>query len=189
MGNDEIDAARKQVITAMERSAAEYGLPRSCGRMYGILYLAEQPLSLDDLVDVSGYAKSTVSDITRTLEDLYLVRQTSPPSGGRRSYFEAERDLWYAFQKVAQESGRREVALMRRALKEAETTLEDADDAETDLQRVRDLKATYDQASILIDILDELSPDELFDALVQVADDAAVSTEYKRSGLDTSSPE
>jgi len=176
MGDDEINAAREQVITAMERSAAEYGLPRSCGRLYGILYFAEEPLSLDDLADRSGYAKSTVSDITRTLEDLYLVRQMSPPDGTRRSYFEAERDLWYAFQSVAQESGRREVVLMRRALNEAETTLADTDGAETDLERVRDLKTDYEQVSLMLDALSELSPEELIDALSQVADDGLAET-------------
>lgn len=154
----------------MERSAAEYGLPRSCGRLYGVLFFAEEPLSLDDLADRSGYAKSTVSDITRTLEDLYLVRQTSAPAGGRRSYFEAERDLWYAFQKVIQESGQREVTIMQRALGEAETTLTDTDDAETDLERVRDLQATYEQVNTMLETLNNQSADELLAAFVECTD-------------------
>lgn len=177
MTNDETDAARERVITAMERSAAEYGLPRSCGRLYGLLYFAREPLSMDDLVERSGYAKSTVSDVTRTLEDLYLVRQTSPPSGGRRSYFEVERDLWYAFGKVTQESGRREAALMGRALEDAERTLADVDGAEADLDRIQELGEMFEQAELVLDILDAVSPDVLLDALVQVAEDADVSVE------------
>lgn len=168
---DGVDDARERVIAAMEQSATEYGLPRSAGRIYGILYFARQPLSLDELADQSGYAKSTVSDVTRSLEGLYLVRRASSRSGGRRSYFEAERDLWYAFQKIALESGRRELELMQRALDEAEAVLSEEAGGETDLQRVRDLQTTYDQARLTIDLVDELSPEELLEGLVRVADD------------------
>ena len=169
MTDEERTKARERVVTAIERSAAEYGLPRSAGRLYGILYFAEGPLSLDALAERSGYAKSTVSDTLGLLENVYLVRKASPPSGGRRSYYEAERDLWYAFYRVVQESGRREVQLMTRALEDAEERLAAADDPGTDLQRVRDLKAEYEDAALLLDLLESVPPETLREILLRAA--------------------
>ena len=161
--------ARERVIAAMEQSAAEYGLPRSCGRLYGICYFAEDPLSLDELADRSGYAKSTVSDVMGALEDLYLARRVSPPDGGRKAYFEAERDLWFATQRIAEETAAREVRLMTRALEDAEKTLE-ATDAGTDLERVRELQRNYRKAEVALEVLTRVPVERLLVELARVAE-------------------
>jgi len=53
--------ARERVIESMEQSAEVYGLSRSAGRIYGVLYFAARPRSIPELVEETGYAKSTVS--------------------------------------------------------------------------------------------------------------------------------
>ncbi|MCL9814511.1 GbsR/MarR family transcriptional regulator [Natranaeroarchaeum aerophilus] len=170
MVSEEILAAREEVITAMEAIAAEYGLPRSVGQVYGVLYFADGALSLDSLAERSGYAKSTASDAVHTLETLYLARQTSRPAGGRRAYFEAERDLWTAFNRIAVESGRREIDLMQRALANAEEQLESVDGGTADLDRVKNLQATYEQMATMLAVLENADPEELIDALEQTID-------------------
>lgn len=171
MDDEELSQARERVITAMEQSAAEFGLPRSCGRIYGELYFASEPLSLAELSERTGYAKSTVSEVTGTMGDIYLVRRVSPPSGGRRAYFEAERDLWFATRQAVEEGGRREIRIMRRALDEAERTLADASDDRADafMEHVDTLQETYREFEAVLDLLERVPPGELRELLELVA--------------------
>ncbi|MFB6176837.1 MAG: GbsR/MarR family transcriptional regulator, partial [Halobaculum sp.] len=90
--------AREKIVEAMERSAEIYGLNRSYGRLYGLLFFADEPVSLDELVAESGYAKSTVSTAMKDMERLHLVYRRSIPGEGKKAFFEAERDFWTVFQ-------------------------------------------------------------------------------------------
>jgi DNA-binding transcriptional regulator GbsR (MarR family) len=92
------EVARETVIDAIERSAEVWGMKRSYGRLYGILYFALEPLSLDTLTERSGYAKSTVSSAMKTLERYHLIHRQSIPGEGKKAYFEAEMDFWYVLQ-------------------------------------------------------------------------------------------
>ena len=150
----EVERAREEVIEAMARSAEVYGAKRSYGRLFGILYFAGEPLSLDDLVEESGYAKSTVSTAMTTLERFHLVRRRSIPGEGKKAFFEAEDDFWYVFQQFLDGQVRREVQMMSRALEEAESRLAEAEGerAERDLAQVRDLQSVYERSERLIDL-------------------------------------
>ena len=153
--DDPGEAAREEIIEAMARSAEMYGAKRSYGRLFGVLYFADEPLSLDDLVAESGYAKSTVSTAMTTLERFHLVRRRSIPGEGKKAFFETEEDFWYVFQQFLDGQVRREIQLMSRALDGAEEKLADAegDRAERDLERVRDLQGVYDRSERLVDLL------------------------------------
>ncbi len=157
------EAARERVIEALARSAEVYGLSRSYGRLYGVLYFAEEPLSLDDLVAESDYAKSTVSTAMSGLERFHLVRRRSLSGEGKRAFFEAERDLWHVFQQLLDDEVRREVELMTRALEDAETALADAegDRAARDLERVRQLDRFYRRSEQFVDVFARVPMDRL----------------------------
>jgi DNA-binding transcriptional regulator GbsR (MarR family) len=154
------EAAREEVIEAMARSAEVYGIKRSYGRLYGVLYFADGPLSLDDLVERSGYAKSTVSTAMNSLERFHLARRRSVPGEGKKVYFEAERDIWYVFREFLDQQVRREIRLMNRALEDAEEQLAAADAGE-DLERVRELQEVYRRSEQLIDMLTSDRVDQL----------------------------
>ncbi|WP_436903647.1 GbsR/MarR family transcriptional regulator [Halovenus halobia] len=159
----EIDAAREEVIEAMERTAEIYGLSRSYGRLYGLLFFADEPMSLDTLVEESGYAKSTVSTAMSDLKRLYLVRRRSIPGEGKKAFYEAERDLWTVFQEFLDREVRREIETMLRSLERAEQQLEaaDSDQAERDLKKVRTLRSLYDRSQRLVGLLTSSSVDRL----------------------------
>ena len=167
-----VEAARAEVIEAMARSMEVYGVKRSFGRLYGILYFADEPQSLDRLVAESGYAKSTVSTAMSSLERFHLVQRRSMPGEGKKAFFEAEEDLWYVLEQVLDEQVRREIQIMTRALDAAEGTLEaaESDRAETDLGKVRDLQAAVAQTESLLDVLAGEGLEELAATLDQVQD-------------------
>jgi DNA-binding transcriptional regulator GbsR (MarR family) len=179
MSGGDAEAVRRDVIESMERSAEVYGLSRSAGRVYGVLYFASEPLSIPELVDETGYAKSTISNVTRRLTRIGLIRRRSSGGGGRRVQFEPETDLWFVVQDVFQQYVAREMATSRRTLDRALERLDDADagaGAETETgtgaragepthDRVAALAATYDEFETLLELATDHSVPELIEAI------------------------
>jgi DNA-binding transcriptional regulator GbsR (MarR family) len=144
-----------------------YGLSRSAGRIYGTLYFATEPLSIPELVEETGYAKSTISNVTRKLTRVGLVRRRSSSGGGRRVRFDPETDIWFVVQDVVQQYVRRETSVTGRTLDRALDRLEplDGEDAEADRERVRRLQATYDELRTFLELATEHSTEELIEAI------------------------
>lgn len=151
----DVAAARQEVVDAMARCAEVCGAKRSYGELYGILYFADEPLSLDTLAAESGYAKSTISTAMNTLERFHLVQRRSLPGEGKRAFFEAEEAFWDIFQQFLDQQVRRELDQLSRALEAAGMVLEEADDdrAQTDLAKIRHLRAASDDAEALVNAL------------------------------------
>jgi DNA-binding transcriptional regulator GbsR (MarR family) len=162
MSGDTPEAIREEVIESMERSAEVYGLSRSAGRVYGVLYFATEPLSIPELVEETGYAKSTISNVTRKLTRIGLIRRRSSGGGGRRVQFEPETDLWFVVQDVCQQYVAREMETTRRTLDRAADRLDDGTDTN---DRIEDLAGTYDEFERLLDLAMDHSIDELIAAI------------------------
>jgi DNA-binding transcriptional regulator GbsR (MarR family) len=171
-GEADVDAARERVIEGFERSAEIYGLSRSYGRLYGLLFFAHEPKSLDDLADESGFAKSTVSTAMKELERFHVVHRRSLPGEGKRAFFEAERDVWRILREFLDREVRREIDTMTRALDDAEEALAAADGerADRDLQRIRDLQRVYAQSERLVDVATSSSADRLRSAMTTLTE-------------------
>lgn len=84
--------SRRDMIEASGRIFQLLGLPRSTGQIYGLLYLSNRPLALDDLVEMLSISKGSASTGTRHLAGWGAIRQVWVP-GERRDYFEAVPDL------------------------------------------------------------------------------------------------
>ncbi len=166
MTDVDTDAIREEVIEALERAAEMYGLNRSGGRVYGVLYFAAEPLSIGELVERTGYAKSTISTVTRQLDRVGLVRRRS--GEGRRVNFEARTDVWFVLQDVYHQFARREMEATTRTLRRAERRL--PEDGET-AERVRSLRGRYEELRRLFDLMTEFSLPELVAVLEEHADD------------------
>jgi DNA-binding transcriptional regulator GbsR (MarR family) len=161
--SDDIEQARGEVIEALARSAEVYGAKRSYGKLYGILFFADEPLSLDELVERSDYAKSTVSTAMNTLERFHMAHRRSLPGEGKKAFYEAETDFWYIFQQFLQQEVRREIDIMTRALDSAITTLEEAEteQATRDLEKLRNLRRVYQRSERLVNLVTSQPVDRL----------------------------
>jgi DNA-binding transcriptional regulator GbsR (MarR family) len=166
MTDTDPEEVREEVVEALERAAEMYGLNRSGGRVWGVLYFAEAPLSMAELVERTGYAKSTVSTVTRQLDRVGLVRRRS--GDGRRINFEARMDVWVVLQDVYHQFARREMEATTRTLERAERRL--GDDGPT-VERVRSLRARYEELQRLFDLLSQFTLEELLEVLAEHADD------------------
>lgn len=82
-----------------------WGLNRSVAQIHALLYLAERPLTAEDIADALGMARSNVSNSLKELVQWKLVRRV-PVMGDRRDHYEAETDLWEMAARIA--AGRKE---------------------------------------------------------------------------------
>lgn len=97
MRTREIKARFSAAATGFEEGVARicrlYGVNPLCGRLYAMLFLAPEPLSLDELCERAGAAKSTVSVALRQLVALRVARRL-PSRTDRRDFYEAATDPW-----------------------------------------------------------------------------------------------
>ena len=80
------EAARGCMVDASIRVAKMLGYSDAAGAIRGYLMMSDSPLSLDDLAEVTGYSKSTVSTNMAQLERMGIVRRGRRP-GDKRHYY------------------------------------------------------------------------------------------------------
>lgn len=86
MESDESEILKRYMVDACVRVANNCGLCDALGVLRGALFLAGTPVSMDELVEETGYSKSTVSANMSTLERLGLARRVVVP-GDKRYYY------------------------------------------------------------------------------------------------------
>jgi len=84
----QFDEARRTFIEDFGQLFARYGLAPTFGRVFGLLLMSDQPLSLDNIAGQLRVSKSGVSVATRDLERLGVARRSGSP-GSRRVLYEA----------------------------------------------------------------------------------------------------
>ncbi|MBK8870658.1 MAG: hypothetical protein KBD85_02145 [Elusimicrobia bacterium] len=72
--------------------AESFSFNRSVGQIYGLLYLQESPLSLEDIGQRLSMSKGNASINIRLLESWGAVRPVSVV-GSRKDFYEANRDI------------------------------------------------------------------------------------------------
>ena len=77
----------RQFIERMGLAIERLGLTRTFGRLFGLLLVAERPLSLDEMVDRLHVSKASVSTNARDCEELGLARRVGV-RGDRKDYYE-----------------------------------------------------------------------------------------------------
>jgi DNA-binding transcriptional regulator GbsR (MarR family) len=81
---------RKDVQRFVERAGLLWendGLPRIAGRIYGLMLINEDALSLDEIAEALDVSKASVSTDTRLLERMGFIERVSKP-GDRKDYYQ-----------------------------------------------------------------------------------------------------
>src|SRR5882757_7849643 len=86
----------------------DWGVNRSVSQIHGLLYLAEAPMTAEDIAETLGMARSNVSNSIKELLAWNLIRRV-PILGDRRDHFEAETDIWEVAARIAARRKEREI--------------------------------------------------------------------------------
>ncbi|QZA78724.1 GbsR/MarR family transcriptional regulator [Deefgea tanakiae] len=87
---------------------SHWGINRTVGQMYALLYVSEKPLNADEMAEALGFSRSNVSMGLKELTSWRLVKLQHLP-GDRREYYSTPEDVWAIFQTLAEERKKREV--------------------------------------------------------------------------------
>ena len=95
-----VDRVTGTLVDGLGAAAATSGiLTQQQARIFGLLYLAAQPLSLDEIAEELSQSKSNVSLNMRVLVEWHLVRRRPVP-GSRKDHYEAATDFFRAMQEI-----------------------------------------------------------------------------------------
>ncbi|WP_038218221.1 GbsR/MarR family transcriptional regulator [Xenophilus azovorans] len=154
----ELPPLNRQFIAHFGEMGSRWGINRTVGQIYALLYLSQRPLNADEIAELLAFSRSNVSMGLKELQAWRLVKLRHHP-GDRREYFEAPSDVWEIFRVLAEERRRREIeptlSMLRGALLE-----EPASDEERHAQqRMREMHDLIDRLMTWFDDVQRLEPE------------------------------
>lgn len=139
---------------------SRWGINRTVGQMYALLYVLGKPLNADEIAELLSFSRSNVSMGLKELQAWRLVKLMHKP-GDRRDYFEPPKDIWEIFKALLEERRRREIeptlSMLRDALLENPTSEEDR----LAQERMREMYQLIELSSSWFDDVQRLSPETL----------------------------
>ena len=139
---------------------SRWGINRTVGQIYALLYVTEAPLHADDIGDKLGMSRSNVSIGLKELQAWGLVRLSRIP-GDRREYFTSLGDVQEIFRVVAAERRRREIAPTLSVLRESLMVKVKSPDDAFAQERMREMHELVDTANNWFDDLQRMSPEAM----------------------------
>ena len=85
-----------------------WGVNRTVAQIHALLFLANRPLTAEDIAESLSVARSNVSNSLKELQSWNLIR-TTHLMGDRRDHFVALQDVWEIFRVIVEERKRREI--------------------------------------------------------------------------------
>jgi DNA-binding transcriptional regulator GbsR (MarR family) len=170
MNRDERTALRRHIVDACIKAASNKGLSDAVGVLRGTLFLADEPMSMDELVSETGYSKSTVSSNMSLLENLGLARRVVIP-GDKRYHYSPVTDP-DSLKKAMLINVRNEILLLMAALDRTEKDI-DSDDSSSRaiLERIDSIRQYYIQTDRLLDLISKYTTEELIELLEKDGND------------------
>jgi DNA-binding transcriptional regulator GbsR (MarR family) len=87
---------------------SRWGINRTVGQIYALLYLSQKPLNADDICEALGFARSNVSMGLKELDAWQLIR-LKHLANDRRDYFTVPEDIWEIVRTLVEQRRRREI--------------------------------------------------------------------------------
>lgn len=119
-----LQQARDIIISAIAQTMVIYGVTPSIGRIYGVLYFAEEPLTLDEIKDQVSMSKASVSNGMRALLETEMVTKVWK-KGDNKDHYIAEKDFFLNFISFFTKKLRQERNLIAKATEQSRPVIEE----------------------------------------------------------------
>jgi len=162
--NEIIEQTRTMVIDAIAQNMNLYGITPSAGRLYGLLFFSDKPLTLDEMKEELGMSKTSMSTSVRSLLDLNMVEKVWV-KGERKDLYKIKED-WYQFffdyftikwrTAITMNSGAMEKSMdkLKELIANTNTSEEIREQALKDIKKLEDRLDYYNWQNRLIDSFD-----------------------------------
>lgn len=98
----------REFVLHFGEMGSRWGINRTVGQIYALLFLSEAPLNAEQIVDQLGFSRSNVSMGLKELQAWNLVHLRHQPDD-RRDYFTTPDDLWVIVRRLVEERKKREI--------------------------------------------------------------------------------
>lgn len=115
----ELSPLQQDFVLHFGEMGSRWGINRTVGQIYALLFLSEEPLNADQIVERLGFSRSNVSMGLKELQAWNLVRLKHLPDD-RRDYFTTPDDLWAIVRTLVEERKKREIDPTLTKLRELE---------------------------------------------------------------------
>ncbi|MFK7853703.1 MAG: GbsR/MarR family transcriptional regulator [Granulosicoccus sp.] len=103
-----LSSIHQKFVIHFGEMGARWGMNRTVGQIYAVLFLSDEPLCADDLVEALGVSRSNVSMGLKELQAWQLVRLQHRPAD-RRDFFSTPTDLWEIVRTLIDQRKTREI--------------------------------------------------------------------------------
>ena len=156
----DVTPLKQRFILHLGEMGSRWGINRTVGQIYALLFVSDRPLNADDVVQALGLSRSNVSMGLKELQSWRLVRLQHLPDD-RRVYFSAPEDIWEIFRVLIEERRKREIdptlSMLRDALMEPPGSAEDEHAAE----RMQEMLEMIEMTTGWLDDVKDLSPNNV----------------------------
>ncbi|KGP90033.1 transcriptional regulator [Pontibacillus chungwhensis BH030062] len=121
----EYEETIEKFIQVIAKNMSLYGITSSVGRLYGTLYFADQPMTLDNMRDALEMSKTSMSTGVRSLSEMKMV-EPAFRKGVRKDLYKSEEDWYKSFTSLFGNRWRHHT----------ETNIEEADEAISELRAI-----------------------------------------------------
>lgn len=158
------EAVRGYVVDASIQVANLHGLSDACGVLRGSLLLSIDPVSMDDLVSMTGYSKSTISSSMSLLENFGIVKRVVKP-GDKRYHYLPVNDPDTMMVSVL-DHAKKEFTIFLVALDKSEKLLESTGSENHEIREaIFRIKSFYSKIIRFLDLMASYTTDELIEIL------------------------
>ena len=114
--NQTLETVERDFVELWGTMSSLWGINPAMARIHGVLFITNQAMSMDDIMDKLAISRGNVSmNLTKLLE-WGLVKRVHRP-GDRRDHYEALSDVWEMFTVIAAQRKRREIDPLLNTLK------------------------------------------------------------------------
>lgn len=150
---------QQEFVLHFGEMGSRWGINRTVGQIYALLFLSDRPLCADDIVAALHVSRSNVSMSLKELQSWSLVRLRHLPDD-RRDYFETPEDLWEIVRILVAERKKREIDPTLTKLRELELAAPEGVDTYA-LRRISALRELIETMTAFYDEMNRLETEKL----------------------------
>lgn len=99
---------KQELLSTWGTLATQWGINRTMAQIHALLLISPDPLSAEEIMEELSISRGNANMNIRELMSWDLVKKILKP-GERKEFFEAEKDMYEIFKRVARERKRREI--------------------------------------------------------------------------------
>ena len=155
----QVSQLKGEFILHFGEMGSRWGINRTVGQVYALLFISTGPLCADDIVTALGVSRSNVSMALKELQSWNLVRLIHQPDD-RRDFFTTPDDIWEIVRTLVAERRKREIDPTLTKLRALAMT-EPAEEDRAALARIDELRSVIEQMTHFHDELNRMETDRL----------------------------